>query len=275
MNSRDVLVAAFIFAVSTSIWAQLPPGVTITPGGGLIVGPGAPPNVVINMPGFNPNQVIVTNPGQGVTINGVAVSVGVSGTVQTVRPDATPGEIRSGFPSRSSGFGAAPQLNMRIQGDGIALPKGVGESGKSQADREKEQTRDKDKESAQEKARGEDAGGSKGQGIAITSPRLEKGQGADGGEGKTRDSSQNERKDGSPPAALRPGGGDSLPPKTADRKPVISAPREEKEQDPVARRIDQGLERNPGATLPTDLNVKGPGVAVPRCFGESREGEKC
>ena len=49
----------------------------------------------------------------------------------------------------------------------------------------------------------------------------------------------------------------------------------EKSSDSVARRIDQGLERDPGATRPGDLKVRDTGVAVPKCFGESREGVNC
>ena len=49
----------------------------------------------------------------------------------------------------------------------------------------------------------------------------------------------------------------------------------EKESDPVARRIDQGLERSPGAVRPTDIKVQESGVATPSCFGDSRDGVGC
>lgn len=312
MKLRNILAVAVISVASTSAWAQLPPGVSVTPGGGLFVGPGAPPIVVINIPGFNPNQITVTNPGQSVILNGATVFGGVAAAAQTIRPDATPAEIRipsSDFPNRKSGFGALPSLNMTIQGDGIALPKGVGESAKSQQGAGKDESKEKSADKAQEKAKGDnagdakgkdvastspriekneakgdesviekakrdDAGGTKGPGVASTAPRLDKGQSAEGKDGKAKDSERNEVKDRDPAA---PGRKDheSLPRKSADGRPVISAPREETEQDPVVRRIDQGLERNPGAARPTDLKVKGSGVAVPRCFGESREGEDC
>ena len=165
-------------------------------------------------------------------------------------------------------------MNMRIQGDGIALPKGVGESGKAQAGDGRERNQDKNKDAAPEKAKGDDAGGSKGPGIAITSPRPEKGQPADEKDGRVKDPAQDEGKDRGR-TTPRPLGGESLSPKGADGKPAISGPRDEKEQDPVARRIDQGLERSPGAVRSTDLKVQGSGVAVPRCFDESREGDNC
>lgn len=314
MNAR--LVWLITTAIATTVCAQQV----------IILPPGSP----IPAPGTYP-------PGTIITIGGTAVGVGTASQATVGTPNAIPQEIRSGFPGRSGGFGAAPQLNMRIQGDGVFLPRGVGESAKSKADTGKEQTRDKDKESAQEKAKGEnsgdskgkdvastsprneksqavnekdgkaggsepseqdkpgvdkertqgkgnesvqektkgeDLGGSKGPGIASTSPRLEKGQPADGKGGSAKDPAPDEGKDRDP-ATPRPIGRESLPPKAADGRPAISAPRDEKEQDPVARRIDQGLERNPGAARPTDLKVKGSGVEVPRCFGESREGEGC
>lgn len=260
---------------------------------------------VINLPPGSPIPAPGTYPpGTTVMMGGVVIQAGVGSRATVGTPDATPQEIRSGFPGRSSGFGAAPQLNMRIQGDGVLLPRGVGESAKDKAGTGKEQARDNDRESAQEKAKGEDpgdskgkdvastsprneksqsvqekakgddAGGSKGPGIAGTAPGLEKGQPADGKDGSAKDPAQDEGKDRGP-ATPRPIERESLPPKAKDGRPAISAPRDEKEQDPVARRIDQGLERNPGAARPTDLKVKGSGVEVPRCFGESREGENC
>lgn len=257
MNSRDVLAGLFLCA-STSAFAQLPPGVNMGPGGQIIVTPAAGPNV--NLPAGTQFNSVVAPPGVGVSVGGVAIQAGSVSATPVIRPDATPAEIKTDFPMRSrGGLGGLPPMNVRIQGDGIGLPKGVGDSNKAKADEKKEQAEGK-KDTDQEKGKGQ--GDAKPGGVATVSPQ---------GEGKPKEASPEDKKN--PP--LEPARGITQPPLAAGGKPVTGGPREEKEQDPVARRIDQGLERNPGTVQPGDVKVRETGVSVPRCFGESREGENC
>jgi hypothetical protein len=142
MNAREVLLAFLFCAVSTITWAQLPPGVSIS-GGVMTIGPGAGQNVIIN--GYNGppiTSVIVPNSNTNVMVNGVmfmSTSAMQQAAPAQVRPDGTPAEIKSDFPRRG-GFGAPPGLNVRIKDDGIALPKGVGDSSKDK-DKEKDGSR--------------------------------------------------------------------------------------------------------------------------------------
>lgn len=45
--------------------------------------------------------------------------------------------------------------------------------------------------------------------------------------------------------------------------------------NPVAERIERGAERDPGVARPTDTSVKGAGIGVPICFGDSRDSASC
>jgi len=137
MNAREVLLALFFCVVSTITWAQLPPGVSIS-GGVMTIGAGAPQNVIINGYSGPPIvSVIGANPNQSVLVNGGYVMMS---TMQQqvapnqARPDGMPAEVKSDFPRRG-GFGAPPGLNVRIKDDGIALPRGVGDSNKAKEGR--------------------------------------------------------------------------------------------------------------------------------------------
>ena len=236
MPARNFILGVVLSAFTQAAFAQGPPP------------PGLPPGAVPC--------------GGGWCVGGAAVVIGTT-AIQSAPLDAARGAASNPENQRglglSRGFGGGPLMNMQIQGDGIALPKGVSESGKEQAGEGKEQNQEKNREPAQAKAKNE--------GVRE----------AEGKEGGTKEPGQDDRKDrGSAPPRLLDR--ESVPPKAARGRPEIAAPREEKAQDSVARRIDQGLERNPGATRPMDVKVRertGSAVAVPRCFGESREGENC
>jgi hypothetical protein len=79
-----------------------------------------------------------------------------------------------------------------------------------------------------------------------------------------------------PDGNTKPGGPRPNDPNpTARPRAVAVTPSEIRTRDPVAERIDQGLERNIGVTPPIMHQINSVGVSLPECMGASREGLAC
>jgi hypothetical protein len=79
-----------------------------------------------------------------------------------------------------------------------------------------------------------------------------------------------------PDGNTKPGGIRPVEPNpTARPRTVVATPSDIRSRDPVAERIDQGLERDIGVTPPIMHRINDVGVSVPTCMGASREGLAC
>lgn len=153
-------------------------------------------------------------------------------------PVVTPEEIKQDPLRGSPGFGAAPRLNIRIEGDGIGLPPGVGPRNQTKSDGSPQQGKPSD---------GKD-------GVPISEkPKRERAP---------------EPQDGPPQHSNVPPPA-TVPPATVT--PAIPA----RGSDRVAERIERGFEREPGTARPTDIKLKEGGVSLPLCTTQSREGDAC
>ena len=78
-----------------------------------------------------------------------------------------------------------------------------------------------------------------------------------------------------------PSGGPKPPTRPVDPSPtakprtVVATPVDVRTRDPVAERIDQGMERDIGTTPPIMHRIDSLGVSTPECLGASREGLAC
>lgn len=180
----------------------------------------------------------------------------------------TPDEIRNDpFRSRT-GLGAAPKLNMRIEGDGIGLPTGVGQKNQDQAktnpDRDASGEKSKPADPVHDKAKDLAKTG----GTGIQKPPSDGSEwsnsGADGKEGR--------------PANEKPRRGDRPTQEGGNGENIVVTPSQSpttREAAPIVQRMERGLERDPEIARPTNIKLKESGVALPACTSESREGVAC
>jgi hypothetical protein len=201
------------------------------------------------------------SPGTG----GAAID-GARGTV------GNPENQRGTGSSRGSGF--APMTNMKIQGEGIALPKGVGDSGKNSVGDGKSQSQEKAKDGQKEpeRAKGEgDEGGTMRMSVAP-GPAGEANRKADSQDGEDRQGGgsasgvdPSKRGPAPTPPAIRP----------VNPQPPVAAVPTPPGANPARPLDERASPRNLGPAGPTDTRIRGSGVATPKCMEQSQDSIAC
>jgi len=187
----------------------------------------------------------------------------------------TPDEIKHDPLRARTGFGAPSKLNMRIEGDGVALPAGVGAKNQNQAkaNPDRDSKGEKSKEPAAEEGKRDDPVQDKVKDLAKAGDPKPQNQPADGSDpsnsaadGKEGRPAIEKSRRGNRP--VQEGNGETMAVTPSQLTPTRDA-------DPVVQRMDRGLERDPGVARPTNIKLKESGVALPACTSESREGVAC
>ena len=158
-------------------------------------------------------------------------------------------------------------MGIQIQGEGVAVPPDFNTGGRVTLFNDAKQAGDG--KAAPETAERE-------------SPSAAKASSPDGQDGKRDGSDSRERKDAKSgdrsdlaSAGKRNRRDASLPECTGVGEDGSACIHGHRLADPVADRINRGLERNPGVAGPMDMRVKETGIAVPECTEQSREGLAC
>lgn len=284
MNSRALLVGLVFPVFTSSVWGQAalpPPGCGACGLSSTALTSGAPsPAAPIAASASTATAAPAPIPTPAPAPSSAATATSIGTTSPAVVPgsglrNVTPDEIKHDPFRARTGFGAPSKLDMRIEGDGVALPAGVGAKNQNQAktNPDRESKGEKSKAPAAEKGRREDTAQDKVKGLAKAGGPEPQNQPADGSDpsnsaadGKEGRPAIEKSRRGNRP--VQEGNGENMAVTPSQLTPTRDA-------NPVVQRMDRGFERDPGVARPTNIKLKESGVALPACTSESREGVAC